>query len=154
MAGEPQSQKTYLWCDACRRSFTHADAPGAICLICSSPMRTMGKMSAILRGIMATEMVASDLRSKHRQLVRMIWTRKGRGEQYFRVLEPELTYSKFETRVTDLVCRGLEEGWIELTLPKAPSTEESDYRMSFADEERFVEELHQLVESSRKMKKP
>lgn len=111
-------------------------------------------MSAILRGIMATEMVASDLRSKHRQLVRMIWTRNGRGEQYFRVLEPELTYSKFETRVTDLVCRGLEEGWIELTLPKAPSTEESDYRMSFADEERFVEELHQLVESSRKTKKP
>lgn len=99
---------------------------------------------------MATEMVASDLRSKHRQLVRMIWTRNGRGEQYFRVLEPDLTYGKFETRVTDLVCRGLEEGWIELTLPSAPSIEESDYSITFHDEERFVQELQLMVEATRK----
>jgi len=116
-------------------------------------MRTMGKMSAILRGIMATEMVASELRSKHRQLVRMIWTRNGRGEQYFRVLEPDLTYSKFETRVTDLVCTGLEEGWIEITLPKAPSIDESDYSIAFHDEGRFVQALQLMVEANRKVKK-
>ena len=150
---EEQIAKTYLWCDACRRSFTHADAPGGLCPICGNPMRTMGKMSAILRGLMATELVASDLRSKHRQLVRMIWTRGGRGEQYFRVLEPDLAYGKFETRVTDLVCKGLEEGWIEMTLPKAPSIDESDYSITFVDEERFVQELHQLTEATRKPKK-
>jgi hypothetical protein len=113
----------------------------------------MGKMSAILRGLMATELVASDLRSKHRQLVRMIWTRSGRGEQYFRVLEPDMTYSKFEARVTDIVCRGIEEGWIELRLPKAPSIQETDYGITFLDEERFVEEMHSLVEANRKKKR-
>jgi hypothetical protein len=153
MTDEQLQYKTYLWCDACRRSFAHADAPEASCPICGSAMRPMGKMKALLRGIMATEMVASDLRSKHRQLVRMIWTRNGRGEQYFRVLEPDLTYSKFETRVTDLVCRGLEEGWIEIKLPHAPSIEESDYGIVFHDEERFVEEMHQMVEANRKARK-
>lgn len=110
----------------------------------------MGKMSALLRGIMATEMVASDLRSKHRQLVRMIWTRNGRGEQYFRVLEPDMTYSKFESRITELVCRGLEEGWIDMTLPRAPSVDEGDYGISFLDEERFVQEMQDIVDANRK----
>jgi hypothetical protein len=83
----------------------------------------------------------------------MIWTRNGRGEQYFRVLEPDLTYGKFENRVTDLVCRGLEEGWIELRLPKAPSIDEADYGIDFHDEERFVQEMHDMVEANRKPKK-
>ncbi len=110
-------------------------------------------MSAVLRGIMATEMVASDLRTKHRQLVRMIWTRNGTGEQYFRVLEPDMTYGRFEARVTDLVCRGAEEGWIEIILPVAPTTDDSLYRIEFKDEERFVHELDQLVEANRKKPK-
>ncbi|CAN5694590.1 hypothetical protein BH23CHL5_BH23CHL5_26260 [soil metagenome] len=143
-------RKTYLWCDACRRSFAHADAPLSTCPICSGETRSMGKMSALLRGIMATEMVASDLRSKHRQLVRMIWTRNGRGEQYFRVLEPDMTYSKFESRITELVCRGLEEGWIDMTLPRAPSVDEGDYGISFLDEERFVQEMQDIVDANRK----
>jgi hypothetical protein len=113
-------------------------------------MRPMGKMSAVLRGLMATELVSSDLRARHRQLIRMVWTRDGRGEQYYRVLEPDMTYSKFEGRVTDLICRGLEEGWATLRLPAAPSVDDRDYGISFADEERFVDELHQLVESARK----
>ncbi len=150
---EIDSSKTYLWCDSCRRSFTHADAPNQACPVCGEPVRPMGKMSAILRGLMATEMVASDLRSKHRQLIRMIWTRNNRGEQYFRVLEPDMTYGKFEARVTDIVCKGLEEGWIEVRLPLAPSIDEGDYGISFVDEERFVSELEQLVEANRKKKR-
>ena len=117
------SDKTYLWCDACRRSFTHGDAPDAGCPICQSPMRPMGKMTAILRGIMATELVASDLRTKHRQLVRLIWTRNGMGEQYFRVLAPDMPFNRFETKVTDLLCRGAEEGWVRFILPTAPSVD-------------------------------
>jgi hypothetical protein len=142
------SPKTYLWCEACRRSFSHADAPDAACPMCHSPMREMGKMSAILRGLMATELVASDLRTKHRQLVRLIWTRNGMGERYFRVLAPDMPYNRFEAKVTDLLCRGAEEGWVRFVLPAAPSIEESDYRLEFVDEERFVEELEALAATS------
>jgi len=101
---------------------------------------------------MATEMVATDLRSKHRQLIRMIWTRDGRGEQYYRVLEPDMTYSKFEKQVTEIVCLGLEEGWITATLPPAPSTDESAYQIAIHDENRFIDEMHSVVEASRKKK--
>lgn len=145
--------KTYLWCDTCRRSFAHSDAVQGDCPVCGSPMREMGKMSAVIRGLMATELVASDMRIKHRQLIRMIWTRNGLGEQYFRVLEPDMTYGRFESRVTDLVCRGAEEGWITITIPAAPSLEDEQYKMDIHDEERFVEGMHQIVEANRKKRK-
>jgi hypothetical protein len=144
------SAKTYLWCDACRRSFTHEDAPDALCPLCHSPMRAMGKMAAILRGLMATELVASDLRTKHRQLIRLTWTRNGMGEQYYRVLAPNMPYNRFEARVTDILCRGAEEGWVRFVFPPAPSSDESQYRVEFLDEERFIQELETLATQSRK----
>jgi hypothetical protein len=113
-------------------------------------MRPMGKMSALLRGLMATELVASDLRTKHRQLVRLIWTRNGMGEQYYRVLTPDMPYNRFEAKVTDLLCQGAVEGWVRFVLPPAPSVQESDYRIEFGDEERFVRELEALVAASRR----
>src|SRR5215211_4472120 len=133
--------KTYLWCDACKRSFRHEDAPDDACPICRQPMRPTGKMTAILRGLMANELVVSDLRTKHRQLVRLIWTRNGMGEQYYRVLAPDIPYNKFEARVTELLCRGAEEGWVKILIPAAPSTDDSQYKIEFDDEERFVREL-------------
>jgi hypothetical protein len=104
----------------------------------------MGRLAAIARGFMANELVASDLRTKHRQLVRLIWTRNGMGERYYRVLAPDLPYNRFEARVTDLLMRGAEEGWVRFILPPAPSTDESAYRVEFDDDERFVRELEAL----------
>jgi hypothetical protein len=143
-------QKNYLWCDTCRRSFAYADAPDNLCPICHAPIRPMGKMSAILRGIMATELVASDLRTKHRQLVRLIWTLNGMGEQYYRVLTPDMPYNRFEGKVTELLCRAAEEGWVTFILPPAPSHHESDYRLKIDDEDRFVRELQEIADQSRK----
>src|SRR3712207_3587823 len=136
--------KTYLWCDACRRSFGHDDVPAGVCLICRRPVREMSRLSAILRGVMANELTASDLRTKHRQLVRLIWTRNGMGEQYYRALTPDLPYNRFEARVTDLLMRGADEGWVRFVLPPAPSADESAYRVEFDDDERFVRELEAL----------
>ncbi|HEY8446526.1 MAG TPA: hypothetical protein VIL01_05405 [Thermomicrobiales bacterium] len=104
----------------------------------------------MLRGLMATELVASDLRTKHRQLIRLTWTRNGMGEQYYRVLAPDMPYNRFEARVTDLLCRGAEEGWIRFVFPPAPSADESQYRVEFLDEERFIQELEALAAQSRK----
>lgn len=150
---EGVSNKTYLWCDPCRRSFAHTDAEHGDCPVCGAPMREMGKMAAVLRGLMATELVASDLRIKHRQLVRMIWTRNGLGEQYYRVLEPDMTYGRFESRITDLVCRGAEEGWITIRIPVAPSLVDDDYKIDISDEDRFIDEMHRIVEANRKKKR-
>src|SRR3712207_5871741 len=111
------SPKTYLWCDACRRSYGHDDITAGACPICHGPVREMSRLSAILRGVMANELVTSDIRTKHRQLVRLIWTRNGMGERYYRVLAPDIPYNRFEARVTELLCQGAEEGWVRFIFP-------------------------------------
>jgi hypothetical protein len=143
------SAKTYLWCDGCRRSFSHADAPEQRCPLCHRALREMGRMAAIARGIMANELVASDLATKHRQLIRLIWTRNGMGERYYRALELDLPYNRFEARVTELLLRGAEEGWVHFIFPPAPSADESAYRVEFTDDERFVRELTALFAGER-----
>ena len=50
----------------------------------------MSRFAAIARGFMANELTASDLETKHRQLLRLIWTRNGMGERYYRVLAPDM----------------------------------------------------------------
>ncbi len=104
----------------------------------------MGKFSAIMRGLMANELVASDLRTKHRQLIRLIWTRNGMGERYYRALSPDVPFNRFEARVTDLLCQGAEDGWVRFVFPPSPTDVEAAYRMEFAEEERFVSELEAL----------
>ncbi len=143
MATTPAT-KSYLWCDACRRSYGRDEAVDGACPICARPVRPMGRLGAIARGLMANELSTSDLRTKHRQLVRLIWTRNGMGERYYRVIAPDLPYNRFEARVTDLLMRGAEEGWVRFVLPPAPSGDESAYRVEFDDDERFVRELEAL----------
>ena len=135
---------TYLWCDACRRSFSHDDAPDALCLVCGSEMRELGRWAAITRGLMANELVASDIGTKHRQLIRLIWTRNGMGKRYYRALGVEMPYPKFEARVTELLMRGAADGWVRFVLPSAPSSDDTAYRVEFDSEERFVDELANL----------
>ena len=142
--------KTYLWCDTCRRSFRHEESSDGLCPICGSPMQPTGKMNAILRGLMSNELAGSPIVTKHRQIVRLIWTRNGQGEQYYRLLQPEMPYPKFESRVTELICRGAEEGWISIVLPAAPSPDERNYRIDFVDEDRFLAELAAIAASPAK----
>lgn len=94
---------------------------------------------------MANELAASPMVSKHRQLVKLIWTHNGMGEQYYRVIAPEMSYNRFEAKVTELLCRGAEEGWVRFVLPPAPRDDESAYRMELVDEDRFITELQTLA---------
>lgn len=136
---------SYLWCDNCRRSFDHNDAPTGACPICTGEMRAIGKFNAILRGLMANELSPSPLVSKHRQIVKLIWTRNGQGEQYYRLLAPEIAYNKFEDEMTKLLCSGADEGWVEFVLPSSPKDDEALYAMNILDEDRFMIAIHSLA---------
>ena len=105
----------------------------------------MSRLAAITRGIMANELSASPLETKHRQLIRLIWTRNGMGEQYYRVLAPDMSYNRFEARVTALLEEGARVGWVRFVFPDAPTADEAAYRIEFVDEHRFIEELDALV---------
>jgi hypothetical protein len=140
----PDPAKTYLWCDSCRRSFGHHEVVENACPVCGSDVRAIGKFSAIVRGLMSNELAASPLETKHRQLVRLIWTQNGMGEQYYKVIAPDVSYNRFEAKVTELLCRGAEEGWVRFVFPPAPVPEESAYKLEFEDENRFITELQNL----------
>ena len=113
--------------------------------MCAAPTREMSRFAAIAHGLMANELTASPLETKHRQLIRLIWTRNGMGERYYTVLAPDMPYDRFEAKVTGLLARGAEEGWVTFVFPPAPTADESAYRLEFADEDRFVRELEALV---------
>ncbi len=136
---------SYLWCDTCRRSFSYSDAPDGNCPLCGGEMRPTSKVNAILRGLMANELSPSPIVSKHRQMVKLIWTRNGMGEQYYRVLAPDMSYSKFEGAMTRLLCQGAEEGWVQFVIPDAPKDDESLYQMKVLDENRFLAALQSLA---------
>lgn len=108
-------------------------------------MRATSKLNAILRGLMANELNPSPMVSKHRQLVKLIWTRNGMGEQYYRVLAPEMTYNRFESAMTKLLCAGADEGWVKFQIPDSPKDDESLYSMKVLDENRFLEALQSLA---------
>ena len=112
-------------------------------------MREIGRFAAIARGFMANELTASPLEAKHRQLIRLIWTRNGTGGRYCKVLAPDMPYrTEFEARVTGPAGAGAEEGWVRFVFPLAPTPDESAYRLELDDEERFVRELEALVEGA------
>lgn len=136
---------TYLWCDACRRSFSHDHAPDGTCPVCGGPLQPIGKFNAILRGLMANELSPSPLYSKHQQLVKLMWTQHGMGEQYYRILAPEMAYNRFESAMTRLLCRGADEGWVTFAIPSSPRTDEAEYRMVINDEARFMDEIQVLA---------
>lgn len=139
------AKRTYLWCDNCRRSFDFPDAPDGSCPICERQMRELGWMSAFMRGFLSQELVASGLPTRHRTLIRLIWTANGMGERYYKALAPPVPYSKFEARVTDFVCAAAAEGWVRFVFPPSPVGVADDaYRLEIDDEERFITEMAAL----------
>lgn len=139
------STNSYLWCDSCRRSYDHTDAPGGVCPVCGGEVRAIGKFNAILRGLMANELSPSPLVTKHRQMIKIIWSRNGQGEQYYRLLAPDMSYTKFESEMTKLLSRGAEEGWVQFVIPAAPKDDESAYSMNIVDEDRFLAAIQALA---------
>ncbi len=108
-------------------------------------MEKIGWLTAIGRGLISHEMSASGIAVRHRRLVQAIWTANGMGERYYQALDPGVPYSKFENAVTDLVCRGAQEGWIRIVMPVSPlGAENQSYRLEIDDEERFVREMSEL----------
>jgi hypothetical protein len=84
----------------------------------------------------------SELYPRHLKLIELMWTADGRGREMYAALAPEkVSYSQFVTRATQVVVRGLAEGWIECDLPAAPSPDDSQYRIRFVDPERWADEL-------------
>lgn len=113
-------------------------------------MRELGWMSAFVRGVMAQEFVSSGLGTRHRTMIKLIWTANGMGERYYNALDPGVSYSKFESAVTDFVCQAAADGWVKVMMPPSPVGAATDaYRLEIDDEDRFVSEMSALFDRDR-----
>jgi hypothetical protein len=84
----------------------------------------------------------SEFYPRHLKLIELMWTADGRGREMYEALGLErVSYSQFVSRATQLVVRGLAEGWIEAEIPAAPTDEEGAYRIRFVDADRWADEL-------------
>jgi hypothetical protein len=59
-----------------------------------------------------------------------------------------ISYAQFVSRATQLVVRGLAEGWIQVDIPTAPTTDDAAYGIRFIDPERWADELTALFEAN------
>jgi hypothetical protein len=84
----------------------------------------------------------SEFYPRHLKLIELMWTAEGRGREMYEALAPQrVSYSQFVTRATPIVVRGLAEGWIEVHIPPAPTTDDTAYQMRFVDPERWADAL-------------
>lgn len=117
------------------------------CRECGAVLRRFGPLESLVDRFFAPpDQVDSPAYRRHVQLVEALWTRDNRGREYYDILRPRVSYSRFERAVTELICRGLAEGWAELRLPKGPVPDEAAYELAFVDLDRFVGEMTRLFE--------
>ena len=130
-----------LICHACGQRFWLSADQERACPECGGYLRHFGPLEGLVdRFFGPGELVDSQLYKRHLQMIEALWTRDGKGREYYEILRPKLSYSRFEKQVTELVCRGLREGWAELKLPLAPVPDDAAYRLEL-DVDRFVAEL-------------
>jgi hypothetical protein len=76
------------------------------------------------------------------KLIELMWTADGRGREMYEALGLDrVSYSQFVSRATQLVVRGLEEGWIRAEIPAAPNPDPHAYQVHFLDADRWADEL-------------
>jgi hypothetical protein len=84
----------------------------------------------------------SEFYPRHLKLIELMWTAEGRGQETYAALAPDkVSYGRFVTQATQIVVRGLAEGWIEVDIPLAPTMDDSLYHVRFIDPERWADEL-------------
>ena len=84
----------------------------------------------------------SELYPRHLKLIELMWTANGFGRATYEALALEkVSYTAFVTRATQVVLRGLSEGWIVASIPPAPTDDDHAYQMHFVDPDRWAAEL-------------
>lgn len=135
-----------LVCARCGRRAWQDEGAASACPACGGPLRRMGRWEGLVdRWFAPPDQPFSELHHRHVQMIELMWTQGDRAQELYRVIQPRgVSYSGFIRRVTELVCRGIEEGWVEIRIPRAPVRDDSAYQLTFLDPDRFAEEVLKL----------
>ena len=138
---------TTLRCTSCGRQFPPGRVPpDEQCPYCEQALQRPGRLEALFDRLFGgSPRALSDAERLHFRMIEAIWSDQGRAHEYYALIRPKRTsYSSFVRQVTYLHLRGLNEGWIDLVLPRAPLGENPSYDVFYRDPERFVAELRTL----------
>ena len=84
----------------------------------------------------------SEFYPRHLKLIELMWTAEGRGRETYDALGlSRVSYTQFVARATQLVVRGILEGWIEVDFPLAPTNDDELYQVRFIHPDRWADEL-------------
>ncbi|MGI8857381.1 MAG: hypothetical protein ACR2JW_16690 [Thermomicrobiales bacterium] len=136
------------WCETCRRVYAPRLIVGGLCPRGHSDVLPVGRFGGMIKGFIASGGIEerSEAQTRHRQLIHALWSQNERDQQFFQLLTPPVSLSKFIKRMDDLHLRGVDEGWIAIVLPQSPFAPTSAYRIEYADPERFVREMYALFD--------
>jgi hypothetical protein len=130
-------------CDRCGARGSLEPDEMRTCAECGGVYRPMALLEGLVdRWLAPAPQHVSEFYPRHLKLIELMWTAEGRGLETYEALALErVSYSQFVTRATQIVVRGLAEGWIEVDIPPAPTTDDTTYHMRFVDPERWADEL-------------
>ena len=130
-------------CDRCGARDWLEPGEERVCGECGGTYRPMALLEGLVDRWFAppTQHVA-EFYPRHLKLIELMWTANGRGRDTYEALGLEkVSYTQFVTRATQVVLRGLAEGWIEAHIPAAPVEDDAAYQIRFLDPERWADEL-------------
>jgi hypothetical protein len=130
-------------CDRCGARGWLQPGEQRTCAECGGPYRFMAPLEGLIdRWFAPPAQHVSELYPRHLKLIELMWTANGFGRATYEALALEkVSYTAFVTRATQVVVRGLAEGWIRAELPAAPTDDDGAYGIRFVDPDRWADEL-------------
>jgi hypothetical protein len=145
MAAKPEegARPIRAICDRCGARGSLEPGEVRTCTECGGAYRPMALLEGLVdRWLAPLPQHSSELYPRHLKLIELMWTAEGRGRETYAALELEkVSYARFVTQATQIVVRGLAEGWIEADIPSAPTADDAAYQVRFIDPERWADEL-------------
>ena len=135
-----------LICSACGFRTGAEQAREGVCPECGGRLRRMRGLAGLIdRWFAPGEQRVSEIGHRHTQMIELMWTSGNRAQELYRIIQPRgVSYSGFVSRITQVVCRGINEGWVQVQIPPAPVNDDAAYQLTFLDPDRFAEEVGKL----------
>lgn len=136
------------WCETCRRIYPPSRITDGLCPRGHRDVVPVGHFGGMIKGFIAAGGIEerSEAQTRHRQLIHALWSQNERDQQFYQLLMPPVSLSKFIKQMDALHLRGVDEGWIAIVLPQSPFAPASAYRIDYMEPERFVREMYALFD--------
>jgi hypothetical protein len=137
---------SFYWCETCHRVYPAGRIESGRCPNGHSDLTPVGRFGGMIKGFIAAGGLEerSEAQIRHRQLIHALWSQDERDQQFYQLLTPPVSFSRFVKRMDELHLRGVDEGWMRIIMPVSPFAPASAYGIEYVDAERFVRELYAL----------